>query len=419
MVVELLAEGACSTSEVQDLRAIVLPAGGERLQTGQDGRPGDEDVIGRPQIDVHSRGAGVEDFCDRVPETLRLTHGEPSIANTASRPSIRRRSTNPIAPAARSRGPITFAGHFEIGERITDLHRETIARALEDAAPLSILVNDLGAREKLAAYLYAGLQGLVACYSRRRACSVTRGCVHSQLPAEAEVVRTIDLSVYKKAATLLARVSPGLAQALRTTDPALSGEEGPAAGPEFACITRETVLPALIADRLQEYGLEDRPSSFYADTHRAELRGVTLFSEQNLLNLVGRRTRCKNAHLAQSWHRLGLLFKDPESAGVLLGLEEVRSQGGSPLCRGIMLALYQEVRRLGFTSVLEHYPRRTRLSLAGAQDLFRAIGRRFPQDAEWQLAFRTYLYDRERRGAGLPGIERHLLEESSLLAGNA
>jgi hypothetical protein len=73
-----------------------------------------------------------------------------------------------------------------------------------------------------------------------------------------------------------------------------------------------------------------------------------------------------------------------------------------------MLALYQEVRRLGFTSVLEHYPRKTFLSLAGAQSVFRSIGRRFPQKADWQLSFRTYLYD--MRKPGLTNAEFRLLD---------
>ena len=288
---------------------------------------------------------------------------------------------------------IAFGGHFAIGETCSHGQLTTMRGAEGEDAVVAILVDDVGVRQKTWTYFHGGKARLVANYRDRWQCAAS-SCLRSYLPLPEDVPSIIDIKQYDKIIAELARLSPASIDYLGRVELDALSTKDRAAYEELSIILRDVVLPSIIEHRVREYGVSTTVNAVgKAKVIRPDC--VNAFSEQKLINLVTKRTRRRYGEKSDSWRRLSnLCYVDPESRTVMVGIEHVVSSGGSPLCRGIMLALYQEIARAGFREIVEHYTENARSSLEIAHNLYEVIGRRYPEDRDWQLAFRTYYYQR-------------------------
>ncbi len=291
-------------------------------------------------------------------------------------------------------GRIAFGGHFAVGEACSPGQVTTMRAAQDEDAVVAMLVDDVGVRQKTWCYLHGGRAQLVANYRDRWQCAAS-SCLRSYLPLPQDVPGLIDTEQYERIIAELRRLSPASLEYLQRVelDELLTAD--PIAYKELSITLKEAVLPDIVAHRVRDYGIAASVMPYI--NGQAVRRGcVTVFSEQKLINLVTKRTRSRNRDQRESWRRMReLCFVDPETRTVMLSIEQVVSSRGSPLCRGIMLALYQEVARAGFREIVEHYIENARPSLEVAHNLYDVIGRRYPNERDWQLAFRTFYYRRD------------------------
>lgn len=255
---------------------------------------------------------------------------------------------------------IIFAGHFNLGEIISDRQNQSMADAVTREGDLAILVGDIGFAENLETYRRGGVDAIALNHAKRRECS-TSGCIRQQIPESIDLIRAnIDSLQYEVAQEVL-------------KFPAVRSKENDSTR------VKGGVIPALIRMRLAEYGLSGIK--------------VRVFSERVLRNLVSYRTsasRGKN----ESW-RLLPEFSSAESHGgkeCYLGVEEIVNQRGSPVCRGIMLVLYETLARQDYKRVVQLYPKEFQHSLEMAQNLYQVLQSHHPTDPRWQLKFENRFY---------------------------
>lgn len=286
---------------------------------------------------------------------------------------------------------IALGGHFAIGEVMYAGHRATMAAAAREGVDLGILVDDVGVKEKVWHYLHGGKARLVESYRDRWQCA-QRSCLRSYLPPPTSAPQVIDDEQLDFIVSQLGELVPeGLRYLERMPLASLSGTDRDLFTSVNLALRRD-IVPQIVARRVAGYGLP-HGISYFRNRRRLLPGVVNIFSEQHLIGIVTKRTRSRYRNKEDSWRQLNQIFyRDPRSRTVMMGIEEVVSEHGSPLCRGIMLALYQELGRAGYSHVFEHYLWNSRVSVAGAQGVYSYIGRRFPFKRDWRLTFRSAYY---------------------------
>jgi hypothetical protein len=285
---------------------------------------------------------------------------------------------------------IAFGGHFALGELCSAAQSGTMARAQAEDAVVAVLVDDVGVRQNTARFVRGGRPLLEADYKDRWRCAET-SCLRAYLHPPDEVEQVIDVAQYERIVELLEEQSPKALEYLSKTDVDLLPKANKALYEELSMTFRDVIVPDLVARRLCEYGLT-MPVHLYANARKVRPGSVNVYSEQRLINTVTKRTRGREETSRGSWRALGEhVIVDERS--VYINIEQVVSERGSPLCRGIMLALYQEVALAGFREIVEHYAQNAKSSLDLTHNLYDYIHRYFPEQPDWQLTFRTHYYD--------------------------
>ncbi len=256
---------------------------------------------------------------------------------------------------------VTFTGHFNLGERINPRQLATVADALEGEGDLAVLVGDIGFAGNVLAYAGGGEEAVAAIHAKRRACATT-GCIRQQVPeAVDDIVPLIDEDLYK-----------GIVSTHNTL------------GKDFTEQVKASI-PAIIDERLKAYGLEGND--------------VKVYSETQMRNIVMRRTRGSNEKNPESWRRLPQFLSAEKYGGkeCFLAMEEIVSAHGSPLCRGIMLALYETLASDGYERIVQLYPAEQRQSVEMATRLYEVLGKENPEEERWnRLTFENRFYGGER-----------------------
>lgn len=263
---------------------------------------------------------------------------------------------------------IVFCGTFDIGEVLQPAQLATVEAAKKINGDLAVVVGDIGLAEKLGNYVRLGYKGVAAIYQRRLQCAIS-GCVSSQLPQLHEISALVDESAFVQMQQMLEEANPELAEALKHVSVDITDEEYMKLHSPMTLVLREKIIPSMVADRLKIYGL---PSS------------ALIFSERKLRNKVQFRTREEKRHQPESWLHL-FDAAEKENGWLYLLLTEIESSKGTPTCRGIMLALFEEVANLGYSGLFQFYLKKHFLSLSNAELLYAKLHEQFPQDLRWKL----------------------------------
>ncbi|MEK7540513.1 MAG: hypothetical protein AAB558_04675 [Patescibacteria group bacterium] len=263
---------------------------------------------------------------------------------------------------------IVFCGMFDIGEVLQPTQMATVEMAKKTPGALAIMVGDIGLAEKLGNYIRLGYEGVAAIYQRRLQCAVS-GCVSSQLPQLHEIKDLVDESAFVRMQDMLRQTDAELGKVLKHTPVDLTDEEYMKVHAKFTLILREKIIPAMVAERLAAYGL---------DTN------TLIFSERKLRNKVQFRTRKEKKYQPESWLHL-FDVAEKENGLLYLLLTEVENSKGTPACRGIMLALFEEVADLGYSHMYQFYLKKHFLSLSNAELVYEKLHEQFPKDPRWKL----------------------------------
>lgn len=271
---------------------------------------------------------------------------------------------------------IIFCGAFDIGETVSTAQLETIRAAAACAGDLAVVVGDIGVAEKLANYIRDGIDGVYEVYRRRISCA-TSGCVSSQLPRTSEFEIVIDEEAYEYMYQQLRQIAPHIVDTVRAIPFNIKSEEYRAIHSEYSQILREKIIPTQVQKRLQIYGIaEDK---------------IRLYSERVMRNWVQKRIDKERKSNMLSWLHIFDAAEKKDSLLYLL-LTEVLSSSGIPKCRGIMLALYENVALDGYEHITQLYSEKQYLAIKNAEELYEKLSRLLPNDARWQLTFHDRFY---------------------------
>ena len=279
---------------------------------------------------------------------------------------------------------IAFGGHFDLGERIKDVQQRTIAAARAEGnrerCSIGILIGDIDFNQKVAAYIRMGIEGVKDAY-RKRLDRNPSGCVRMQLPeTEDEIEARIDEDQYAFAKAIVETKAPRLFRVLKEEDLDVQDQERRGPHHALAELIRNEVVVPLGAQRMIAYGLQ-------RGYQQPEVR---IYSERELKNVVAVRIRPSRARADASWQQVGQALKSPISK-MLFG--EVCTSHAIPSCRGILLALYEELATEGFNRVMQHYQQNQYLAIQNAVELYAALNREISDDKRWQLEIRSTFYN--------------------------
>ena len=191
--------------------------------------------------------------------------------------------------------PITFVGHFDIGERLGNELSKLVLEAHNIPGKKIVLVGDIGVYDKLYAFIRKGLAGIIFHYHYRQYCAETE-CLLSQLPEnEQAILETFDENHYTYMASSLQKTHPEIYSKIKN-------QKGTDSSILQNCDLDE-LIQTIIEQRLKKY-------NFNAEE-------VILVSERYLRNLVGRRIKPEGN---KSWTQLSGFVKNNE--GLRLGNAE-------------------------------------------------------------------------------------------------
>ncbi|MBS3078590.1 hypothetical protein J4218_00545 [Candidatus Pacearchaeota archaeon] len=234
---------------------------------------------------------------------------------------------------------IVFSGHFSLGEKITDSERKTVEETIGINGDLALVVNDIGFRRR-ASYAFCWGVKLLPLRCKKPACGMSRG----QIAIETD----LDESCYTKVIDL--------SKSHYDKDPFESEKD-----PEYTKLLKKIIISDLIKTRLNKYGIS--------------IPDERIFLETSLRNLASDRIRRSRSKGDKSW------------ASELEKLSLYLVNGTTPTCQAIMLALYEKVSSLGYTSVTQYYPKINRTAIENATNLCKRLSEHFPNDPRWHLEF--------------------------------
>ena len=244
---------------------------------------------------------------------------------------------------------LNFAGAFTIGERKTEAHQRTIDEVLQHDGDLAMLVNDIDFGKKLAFYSSFGFDFVLRQYNQRRVkkCGSTQDTC-TIYPAD-ELPRIVDEGLYKTVADTLKKKGFGI----KPTN------EG------YQTILREEIVPDLISRRISDYGLDSNQ--------------IQVYSERALRNLVAYRM-----------HKMR--NKDWPNILKQIGMENAVRNKNTPVCSGILLALYEKVALVGYTRIREFYHENDRVAIENIHGIYAKLQQAFPEDKRWQMKIEDARY---------------------------
>jgi hypothetical protein len=243
---------------------------------------------------------------------------------------------------------IVFAGHFDIGETVNVVQKQTINDALKIDGDLAILINDIDFSRKLVYYNAFGLEGLAKHYVSRKKCG-SKSSLYEPL-SYYKIKDIVDTKQYESAVRILS----GTKQDWKLSK-------------SFKDAVREYVVPELIDYTIRQLELE-------------KVRIEYTYTESHLRNIASNRLKKSRKN---SWR------STLESSGML---DEVRAISGSPLCGGILLALYEQVAAKGYTTLMQFYDNEDRWAIENAEKLYAKFREMDPTDKRWQLKFEDKFY---------------------------
>lgn len=272
---------------------------------------------------------------------------------------------------------IVFSGTFDIGEHIIPAQLKIVAEAKKHNTDIGIIVGDIGLIEKLGTYIKYGIEGVYPIYERRIKCA-TSGCVTSQLPEIQHISSVIDEREYTEMFEILQKEESPLIEFIRNiSDLCLFTHTAYQREYElFSHILRERIVPVIIQQRLQRYNLS-------ATTQ--------IYSERVLRNYAQHRLRSRKKNQPKSWLRL-FERTEKENGLLYLLLTEIEKETGRATCRGIMLALYEQLANAGYTNIVQLYPQKQFLAIKNAEELYKHLHEAFTEDPRWQLVFSDKFY---------------------------
>lgn len=259
--------------------------------------------------------------------------------------------------------PIIFSGHFELGEQLTKQELLSIQAAQKYSGQQAMVVNDIGFVERCLAYHRDGLAGVKELYFQRMVCATT-GCTLSQLPAPGDLAMVIDDELFQ-----------AVAQQYKLWKASINFEPTKL---DIASFFKTQVIPKFIEQRLRDYGLDPKE--------------VKIYSEKQMRNRAELRLRKERSKSEKSWLKLLSQAEQQKSLMALL-LPEVKKNSGTPSCRGILLALYEQVALEGFTEIIQLYEQKQYLAIQQASDLYAAIHSSFPNDSRWSAKIQNHYFD--------------------------
>ncbi len=250
---------------------------------------------------------------------------------------------------------IIFAGHFNLGECISEIERITMQDAIQREGHIGIVVGDIGFAQRVLAYAAQGLEGVTISYSERRQ-RCTSQCVLKQLPLDDQIVSTIDWDCYERVTRALRRYDPSLLE----QPPQQNSQE------RLYTFLREHIVPALVTERVLAQG--------------GDPLCVQSFGERTLRNYAREQMRPLTQKSAkENWSSLEE-FRVESSGAVYLGNSLLRDEHGTPHCRAIMLALYEQLSKQGYERVIELYPASCSSALINAHTLYEEyVASKLPQ----------------------------------------
>ena len=220
--------------------------------------------------------------------------------------------------------PITFVGHFDIGERLGDDLQRLVLAAQNIPGKKVILVGDIGVYDKLYAFIRKGLAGVVLHYHYRQYCAETE-CLLAQLPkSEADILDIFDQEQYDFMASYIQKSYPEVYFSIKNKI------EKDARVLQNCDLNK--LIESIVEQRLKRYNFVPEE--------------VIIVSERYLRNMVGRRIKPQGE---KSWTKLHAFTKN--NLGIKIGDELIASGNNNPLCRGIMFAFNEYISEQGYTSV--------------------------------------------------------------------
>lgn len=275
---------------------------------------------------------------------------------------------------------IIFSGQFNLGERVTELQKRTVKDALRMRGDLAILVDDIGFAQKVEAYIHSGIAGVVASYEERLE-DCTSGCVRAQLPALSSIAEVIDEEQYEDAIMLLEGWMPALLFAMKTATDFDSPTYARLRG-ELDRVAREYIIPHLREIVISHYDFD------WDD------RDLKKYSERELRRTVADRTTSRK--LTSGLRELSWRRQLPEFRAIgkakYIGPEMVVNHQGIPVCRGIMLALYEKLAMEGYDRVVQLSPENQRTAIERAETAYRSIEDSLAQTRGRPLMFEDRFY---------------------------
>ena len=207
---------------------------------------------------------------------------------------------------------IIFAGHFTVGEKINESQIKSIEAAKKINGDLAVLVNDIDFKRKLQFFEIGGKDMVIKHYGSRKKCGTTAPLC--ELPEYNELPNLIDWDFYEMALAKIKKVKLKIDEVLR-----------------------KEIIPQAIQQRLTEYKIDAK-----------------IFTERELRNVASIRLSNSRRNGTKSW--IPLLEKANLLKDVKASVSEI------PVCRAIMLALYEKLSEAGYISLVQLYAKEDKKS---------------------------------------------------------
>ncbi|MFH1440100.1 MAG: pyridoxal-phosphate dependent enzyme [Candidatus Woesearchaeota archaeon] len=291
---------------------------------------------------------------------------------------------------------IIFSGHFDLGEKIYQMqmftvdnaksHLETLKKENE-TVDLAVLVGDIGFEDKVFAYIREGIEGVKKIY-KNRINECDSQCVLEQLvDKEDRLDEIIDIKIYEKSEGFLKEKAPEIVDKIKKNQELNQDEKA-----MFNKIMKEYIIPSAIYFGIFELGLRESGSNLFRLQRDGQVfefnKFPKLYFEKEMRNQVKRR--CEGKRKGKKWSELSGFRKEGEE--VRINGQQVVNDKGIPICRGIMLALYETLTAEGYGKICQHYKYDNQRSLVSAEQLFESTKDELPHVARRDVEFVDIFY---------------------------
>ncbi len=239
---------------------------------------------------------------------------------------------------------IVFAGHFTVGEKLTEGQLKSIQKACSLGIQIGILVNEIDFERKIRFYQIGGKEMVIKHYDSRKKCGTTDSVC--KLLTFEQKIALIDWDVYE---FVVERVK---------------GHKN------ISQILREELIPALIQKRIQEYNLS--------------LENVKIYTERQLRNRASIRLAEHREQGTNSWI--------PQLRQVNLLSSMKAPVSGIPVCKAIMVALYEILSKDGYTKLIQIYSENDKFAIESGKEVCLSLKAAFPEDTRWNFEFENFYF---------------------------